>query len=140
MEYEIKEIKTERELRDVLEICYRILGKDDSEFYCYAAWERRLRDGLQPLVYAVKDGKILSCVLGRAENKESLVIGFVACEEEFRGRGITKALMGYFEKRARQMGYKYITLGSKADGFYDSCGYKVIFEINGQNIYQKLLD
>ena len=96
--------------------------------------------GLQPLVYAVKDGIILSCVLGRAENKDSLVIGFVACEEDFRGKGITKALMGYFGKRAREMGYKYITLGSKADGFYDSCGYKVIFEINGQNIYQKLLD
>ncbi len=140
MEYEIREIKTVQELKDVLEICYRILGNDDSELYCYSAWEHRLKDGLQPLVYAVKDGRILSCVLGRAENKDSVVIGFVACEEDFRGRGITKALMGYFEKRAREMGYKYITLGSKADSFYDSCGYKVIFEINGQNIYQKRLD
>ncbi|MBQ3497757.1 MAG: hypothetical protein IJA87_01375 [Clostridia bacterium] len=46
--------------------------------------------------------------------------------------------MKLFEEKARELGYKYITLGSKEDAFYEKCGYKLIFEINGQNIYQKV--
>lgn len=138
MDIDIKEIKTEQELEDVLELCYRILGEDHSELYGYGAWRKRLANG-EPLVYGEKDGRIVSAVLGREESEESLVIGFVACEEEYRGQGITKALMNYFEEIARKKKYKYITLGSKEDTFYEKCGYKVIFQVHGQNIYQKLL-
>lgn len=46
----IKEIRTEKELKDVLEMCYRILGHNDSELYGYDAWLKRLADGLQPYV------------------------------------------------------------------------------------------
>ncbi len=136
---EFKEIATEEELKVVLEMCYRILGNDNAELYSYEAWLRRLRDGLQPLIYACDGDKIISAVLGRAENKDSLVIGFVACDENHRRQGITKKLMELFEEKARELGYKYITLGSKEDAFYKNCGYKPIFEINGQNIYQKVL-
>ncbi len=135
----VKEIETEQELKSVLELCYYILGDDDSELYGYEAWQNRLKDGLQPLVYAYDGDKIVSAVLGRSENKDSLVIGFVACDEEYRRQGITRKLMDYFEERARGLGYKYITLGSKEDAFYEKCGYKTIFQINGQNIYQKVL-
>ncbi len=140
MEYTIREIETERQLRDVLALCYRVLGHDDTKLYGYEAWAERLKNGLQPLTYAEKDGKVISAVLGRAENKDSLVIGFVACDEAYRGQGITRKLMEYFESRAREMGYQTITLGSKADLFYEKCGYKRIFEIDGQNIYQKVLE
>ncbi len=136
---EFKEIKTEQELTAVLEMCYRILGNDNAELYGYEAWSRRLRDGNQPLLYACNNEKVVSAVLGRAENKDSLVIGFVACDEDYRRQGITKKLMELFEEKAREMQYKYITLGSKEDAFYEKCGYKTIFEINGQNIYQKVL-
>lgn len=138
MDIVIKEIKTEQELAAVLDLCYRILGEDHSEMYGYEAWRKRLANG-DPLVYGEKEGKVLSAVLGREESEESLVIGFVACEEEYRRQGITKALMSYFEEIARKKKYKYITLGSKEDTFYEKCGYKVIFQIHGQNIYQKLL-
>ncbi len=134
-----KEIETEEELKSVLEMCYYILGNDDTELYCYEAWYRRFKDGLQPLVYAYDCDKIVSAVLGRSENEDSLVIGFVACDESYRGQGITRKLMEYFEEKARALGYKYITLGSKEDGFYEKCGYRIIFEINGQNIYQKVI-
>lgn len=30
-------------------------------------------------------------------------------------------------------------IGSKEDAFYEKCGYKAIFQIQGQNIYQKIL-
>lgn len=135
----IKEIETEQELGDVLNLCYDILGNNNSELYGYEAWKNRLLDGLQPLVYAIKDDKIVSAVLGRAENEESLVIGFVACHKDYRRQGITKKLMNYFEDIARKKRFKYITLGSKDDIFYEKCGYNVIFQINGQNIYQKVL-
>lgn len=136
---EFKEIATEQELKAVLEMCYRILGNDNAELYGYEAWLNRLKDGLQPLIYACDGDKIISAVLGRAENKDSLVIGFVACDENHRRQGITKKLMELFEEKAKEMQYKYITLGSKEDAFYEKCGYKTIFEINGQNIYQKVL-
>ncbi len=135
----MKKVETEAELITVLELCYRVLGIRDDELYGYDAWYKRLQDGNEPLVYAVKDEKIVSAVLGRAENSESLVIGFVACDENFRRQGITKKLLGYFEELARKQKYKYITLGSKEDTFYENCGYKVIFQIHDQNIYQKLL-
>ncbi len=60
----LKEIETEKELGEVLNLCYDILGKDDSELYGYDAWYKRLLDGLSPLVYAIKDEKIISAVLG----------------------------------------------------------------------------
>lgn len=137
----IKEIETEDELRKVLELCYDILGEQysHSELYGYDAWHKRLIDGLQPLVYAVKDEKIVSAVLGRAENRDSLVIGFAACRESYRKQGITKELVFYFEDLARKKGFKYITLGSKENAFYEKCGYKVIFQVHGQDIFQKVL-
>lgn len=136
---ELKDIKTEQELKAVLEMCYSILGNDNADLYGYEAWLSRFKDSLQPLIYACDDDRIISAVLGRAESKESLVIGFVACDENYRRQGITKKLMELFEEKARALGYKYITLGSKEDAFYEKCGYKSIFEINGQNIYQKVL-
>lgn len=78
-------------------------------------------------------------MLGRAENQDSLVIGFVACEEAYRRQGITKKLMDYFEESAKAMGFKYITLGSHADAFYEKCGYNLIFQIDNRNIYQKII-
>lgn len=60
MDIDIKEIKTEQELEDVLELCYRILGEDHSELYGYGAWRKRLANG-EPLVYGEKDGRIVSC-------------------------------------------------------------------------------
>lgn len=139
MKLSMKEVETELELREVLTMCYRILGEGNSELYGYEAWYKRFQDGLQPMVFAYKNGLVVSAVLGRAENKDSLVIGFVACHEEYRKQGITKRLMEYFEDLARVKGFKYITLGSKEDAFYEKCGYKPIFQVHDQNIYQKVL-
>lgn len=138
---EMKEIRTEAELECALELCYRILGDHlrEHELYGPKAWRKRLADGLQPMLYAEDDGQVVSVVLGRAESAESLVIGHVACHEDWRGQGITRELLGRFEQAAREMGFKAITLGSEADAFYEKCGYHVIFQMHGQNVYQKLL-
>lgn len=108
----MKEIETEKELKEVLELCYDILGTNNEELYGYDAWHKRFIEGSQPLVYAMKDEEIVSAILGRAENKESLVIGFTACRENYRRQGITKRLL---------------------------CAYRVIFQVYGQNVFQKIL-
>ena len=136
----IKEISTETELKVTLELCYAYLGNENSELYCHEAWANRLLTEKQPLLYAVNsNNEVISAVLGRAENQDSMVLGFVVCHPDYRRRGITKALMERFETLSREMGYKYITAGSMEDGFYESCGYSTIFSIHGQNIYQKQL-
>ena len=121
----LKEIKTEEELKAVLELCYRILGNNNEEIYGFDAWHSRLREGGHPMVYAVKDDRIVSAVLGRSESNGNVIIGMVACHEDYRRQGITRKLMDYFEERAREM------------GFYESCGYKVIFHNGNQNVFQK---
>ena len=136
---QIKEIETVQELNEVLDLCYSILGENDSELYGYDAWYERFLNKMQPLVYAVKDDKIVSAVLGRAENPKNITIGFVVCRENYRRQGITRKLMHYFEDSARKRGYQYITLGSQEDKFYEKCGYNKIFEQIGQSIYQKIL-
>lgn len=113
----MKEIETEQELKNVLEMCYNILGTENSELYGYDAWYKRFTEGLQPLVFAIKDEKIVSAVLGRAENKESLVIGFVACHENYRKQGITKALLNYFEDLARKKDSNILLWGPKKINF-----------------------
>lgn len=155
----VRYVKTEEELADVLRLCYRLLapklmvtlpGGEDAEpvaeevgndIYAYAAWKERMGQYSELLVYAAEDGGVAAAVLGRPESAESLVCGMVACDERYRMRGITKMLMERFAENARSMGFHYITLGAdkEAEGFYEKCGFREIFEIHGQKIYQKML-
>lgn len=109
--------------------------------YAYAAWKERMGEFCRLLLCAKEDGELAAAVLGRPESAESLVCGMVACGEKFRRRGITKMLMEHFAKNAREMGFHYITLGADqdAEGFYEKCGFHMIFEIHGQKIYQRML-
>ncbi|MCM1025551.1 MAG: GNAT family N-acetyltransferase [Roseburia sp.] len=142
--YKIKHIENEDELSKVLKLCYDILGQAtaQSELYCYEAWKNRMREFSKLMLYAQDGNQILSLVLGRAENEDSLVCGCVACHPDFRKRGITRSLMTQFENNAREMRFKYITLGAadNAVGFYEKCGYAQIMEVQGQKIFQKLLN
>ena len=93
----MKEIRSEQELKDVLELCLDILGRDVPEIYGYDAWHERLLGGREPLVYAqAGDGRVVSAVLGREENKDSLVIGFVACHKDYRRQGLALACSAAF--------------------------------------------
>ena len=136
---EIIIIRTKEELKRVLALCYCILGNEHPDIYGYDAWLSRLYDGKQPLLYAECDGKVVSAVLGRYESDDSLIIGMVACDEGYRNRGITKKLIERFEEAAREMEFKYISLGSKEDAFYEKCGYKRISTDSNQSVYQKQL-
>ena len=143
MDFEIKTIQNEDGLDAVLELCRRVLGENvcDNSPYTRGEWLERAHDIPDLLVYAEADGAPVAAILGRSESAESLVLGFAACDEGYRRRGITRALIGHFEENARAMGYSRITLGARAEaeGFYKKCGYDCIAEMHGQKIYQKTL-
>ena len=128
-------------LHRVLDLCCGILGERVCQRAPYRRedWLIRLTECPELLLYAADGKRIVSAVMGRPESVESLVCGFVACDEEYRRLGITRRLMEMLADTARQKGFRYITLGSDADGFYEKCGYRPIFEIHGQTIYQLLL-
>lgn len=140
MDYTIKRISDKSELKEVLELCWDILGQPNTDIYSEEAWQSRLDNGCL-LLYAEIDGKPAAAVLARAENSDSVVLGYCCCREEYRRRGITRALFAALEHNAADNGYKYITLGSDdgAWGFYEKCGCTLINEIHGQRIYQKML-
>ncbi len=140
MDFIIKQISNEKTLTSVLEMCWDILGKPNTDTYSEQAWRERLSDNCL-LIYAEIGDKPVAAALGRAENPESVVLGYCCFKEEYRGRGITSALLAALEKNAKESGYKYITLGSddSAWGFYEKCGYSLINEIHGQRIYQRIL-
>ena len=136
-------VENEEQLSIVLDFCYNILGSHlkDVENYRYEDWIKRLKNGKELLLFACEEGKDVSAVLGRREGDESLILGFVVCDEEYRRKGITKGLINQIEDKAKKIGFKYITLGAdnKATEFYEKCGYKEVNELHGQKIYQKLL-
>ncbi|MDF2671944.1 MAG: Acetyltransferase domain [Clostridiales bacterium] len=143
IDYKIKYIDNEEKLKPVLELCYNLLGQQSREIenYTYDAWKNRISKWSNVLIYAEFDGKVISAVLGRPENNDSLVMGFVACDEKFRNQGITRSLVNDFENNAKMLGFKYITLGARpnANNFYEKCGYIEIDEMYGQKIYKKIL-
>ena len=142
MTYKTRIVEDITELNKVLKFCYEILGEHDDTDNVYgpAAWVNRLNENYL-MVFAETDGDIISAVMGRAENQDSIVLGFAACRADCRNNGITSSLLSMLEHNARKYGYKYITLGSADEsfGFYEKCGYHMITEMHGQKIYQKLL-
>ncbi len=128
MTYDIFRVENEEQLNTVLEFCYSLLGSHlkNVENYRYEDWRERLKNERELLLFAYKNNNVISAVLGRKESRDSLIAGFVACDERYRNMGITKRLMSEFYINAKNMGFKYITLGSdeNATGFYEKCGYK----------------
>ena len=89
--YSISFVETEPQLKQVLDFLLRHLRGISP--YRYEDWKERIERDSKLLVYAHEDGKVISAVLGRRENEESLVCGFVACEIGHRRQGITRRLM-----------------------------------------------
>lgn len=141
--YKIRCVDSQEKLKPVLDLCYSLLGQHRREMknYTYKEWEDRISKWSKVLVYAEAEDRVISAVLGRPENNDSLIMGFVACDEKYRNKGITKSLVYEFERNAKLLGFKYITLGANpsANGFYEKCGYAEINETAEQKIYQKIL-
>lgn len=138
----VKTVETVEELKEVLAMCYTMLpdGWSEDDVYGVEAWIKRMSERYL-LVYAADEhGKPASAALGRAENADSVVLGFVFCRADCRRQGLTRACVERLEENARAHGYRCITLGSsdEAWGFYEVCGYRQVNEMHGQRIYQKV--
>jgi len=138
-EYEIGYIDTISKLRDALALCYRILGKapeGTSKF-----WEMYICSHSKVMLYAHVHGKVISAVFGRddEEDIEALHLSLAACDEEYRRRGITRNLLSFLERNARELRYKHVVLntGPGAEEFYDRCGYRVVQVMTGFKVYKK---
>ena len=131
-------------LEPALSLCYDILGEHlrRAEGYRPEDWRARVAPYGRLLLYAHEGGQVVAAALGRPENPESLVCGFVACRADFRRRGVGRRLMAQLAANARDMGFRYITLGAQpgSEGFYEACGYRVIARTEDQSIYQLRLD
>lgn len=140
MTYRIRQIADEQTLRAVLDMCYSILGTHHEGLYSYKAWCRRL-DRPFLLLYAECEGAPIAAVLGRVENADGVVVGFAACREQFRRKGVTSALLREFERSAAEYGYSRVTLTSYNDAwmFYQACGYSLLEDRLGRKTYQKMI-
>lgn len=140
MNYQIKQIADEQTLKRVLDMCYSILGTHYEGLYSYKSWCMRL-DRPYLLLYAEWEGVPIAAVLGRAENADGVIVGFAACREEFRRKGITSALLRTFERQAAEYGYSRVTLTSYNDAwkFYQACGYYLLEDRLGRKTYQKMI-
>ncbi len=140
MTYRIKQITDESTLKSVLDMCYSILGMHHEGLYSYKAWCSRL-DRPFLLLYAECEGAPIAAVLGRVENADGVIVGFAACRERFRRKGVTSALLRTFERSAAEYGYSRVTLTSYNDAwkFYQACGYSLLEDKLGRKTFQKLI-
>lgn len=140
MTYQIKPINDEAVLKSVLDMCYSILGEHHEGLYSYKAWCRRLEYNYL-MLYAECIGVPIAAVLGRIENADGVIVGFAACKEEFRRKGVTASLMNAFEQSAADHGFKTVTLTSYNDAwkFYQSLGYSLLSDKLGRKTYQKII-
>lgn len=105
MDVTVRAIQNNAELQEAVALCHRILRVDSNdELYGCAAWEARLNHR-ELMVAAWQEGHVVAAVLGRAENPDSVVMGMVACAEEYRGQGITARLIAQLEQHAREGGF-----------------------------------
>ena len=89
------------------------------------------------LVYvALKDQKVVGCLMAKKLSDGLLKLRQMAVDTDFQANGIGKLLMQYAEANARQSEYEKIELHARQNvqGFYERLGYKaygpVFVEVN----------
>jgi predicted N-acetyltransferase YhbS len=128
MDYAIKHVTTELELDAVLEFDKKAFGlpsERNSPAYSRERWLERMKTHGDLMLYAESGGEVIAIVFGRIENGNSVTVGPVAVDAQFRKHGIARELMFLLEKRALEHGIEHLGLGAveSAEGFYQRLGY-----------------
>lgn len=78
-------------------------------------------------IAAFEEEDILGCCMLVEENPATVRLRQMAVLNDLQGKGIGRALMGFAENIARDMGYKVLSMHARknAIGFYEKMGYKV---------------
>lgn len=78
---------------------------------------------------SLDDDKFVGAVHGSI-TEDSMYIGWLVVNEEYRGNGIGKNLMCKIEEKAKELNVYSINLGTvefQAEKFYEKLGYKIVF-------------
>jgi len=88
-----------------------------------------LREERNIMFVALDDDKFVGGVHGSI-TEDSMYIGWLVVDEEYKGNGVGKNLMYKIEEKARELNVYSINLGTtefQAEKFYDKLGYKIVF-------------
>jgi GNAT superfamily N-acetyltransferase len=124
--FEIKTITSEEELAHVLAFCDGIFADRSTPLSATHPWSDYFQQTPELFVYAENDERIIGCVFGYRDTSNSITLGSVAVDPQYRRQGIAGDLLEEVENRARQLQYQSVVLGSvlEAEPFYLSCGYQ----------------
>jgi hypothetical protein len=77
------------------------------------------------LAYALREGRIVGCVLASVED-DHVLVGPTAVAESYRHAGIGSALLREVEAQTKAIGHDTLMLGAaeEAEGFYLKCGFR----------------
>ncbi len=123
MDYIIKHTESRAELYSILDFAERIFGKRDD--FDRTVWEERMNSHPELIIYAKANGQVIGITPSFIEDNGNITVGIVAVDENYRKKGIARALILEVENRAKFLGVHLLALGSveTAEGFYQKLGY-----------------
>lgn len=128
MEHVIKSVLTKQELDAAYAFFKKVfIGEAvlENPEYAIERWAERAEVYGDLMLYAAFESEVIGIVFGRLSDKNSLIIGPVAVDENFRKLGIAMEMMLLLEERAKSHGVTLLRLGAveSAENFYKKLGY-----------------
>ncbi len=113
---------------------FGISSEQRNSVYSREKWLERMTNYGDLMLFAESSGEIIGIVLGRIENKGSIIVGPVAVDESFRKHGIARQLMLLLEKHALRHSIHRLAVRAEesAEGFYEKLGYKGVLLVQSQ--------
>jgi N-acetylglutamate synthase-like GNAT family acetyltransferase len=122
--FSVKESSSEQELKNILDLRYKVLREPWSQPASTAT------DSLENSsinAYISDSGKAIAC--GRLQENENKIgqIRFMAVDDSYQGKGLGRMIVEHLEKRAKDLGLKSVELQARENAvkFYESCGYSI---------------
>ncbi len=82
-------------------------------------------DRTDTILAAMKDGKVIGCVMLQPKNNDTIKLRQMAVAENMQGKNIGRLLVQQGEALVKERGYTHIILHARdiAEGFYKKLGY-----------------
>lgn len=128
MDYLIKNVSSKEELEKTFHFFKRIFIDKPivkNPEYSLEKWEERMKSNGDLMLYTSSEGEVIGMVFGRISGNQSITIGPVAVDENYRNLGIAKEMIFLLEERAKHYDIHTLKLGAveSAERFYSKLGY-----------------
>lgn len=128
MDYLIKNVSSKEELEKTFHFFKRIFIDKPivkNPEYSLEKWEERMKSNGDLMLYTSLEGEVIGMVFGRISCNQSITIGPVAVDENYRNLGIAKEMIFLLEERAKHYDIHTLKLGAveSAERFYSKLGY-----------------